>query len=336
VNGRGPTASDRFISDEMIDSIYDGLVAIRPAPGTLETIRAALRADAVVLHFAVAIGATASLVETVGQEDLTRQGNAGDCSQLVAAGEGWQICCLRAPEETPFGEEEDRNFRELAAHVRRAMRVRNGLLEDGAAVHALSGVIDQLGIGAMIVRSNGRMMHADARAEAILKERDGLHLIGDRLSAASAQEGRSLEALLRAVSDDERPSAAITITRPSGRPALGLTINRPPMADDLSTIGLVVSIRDPGKGLVQSADTLRDLYGLTGTEAQLTIDLVNGKSVQETEERRGISHNTMRAHLRSIYAKLGVGRLSELIHVVSSGTSPLAPGRDRAVSPPNA
>jgi DNA-binding CsgD family transcriptional regulator len=33
----------------------------------------------------------------------------------------------------------------------------------------------------------------------------------------------------------------------------------------------------------------------------------------------------MRAHLRSIYAKVGVGRLVDLVRVVASGGAPLAP-----------
>ncbi|WP_141397850.1 helix-turn-helix transcriptional regulator [Novosphingobium sp. Chol11] len=321
--------NDPLLPDELIDMFYDDLVAIRPERRALETMSELLGADAVMLRFSIATGAGAWLAEIVGREDLFDDSGLNRVVILTAAGEGWELDCARLA-EAPFDEQAEDVFLECAAHVRRAMRLRERLLENGAAVHAVSGTIDRLGMGAMIVRGNGRLIQADARANAILKERDGLSLVGDRLTASSAADKRALDALLRAVADNELPSGAISLSRPSGRPALGLAINRPPASVGGGAIGLVVSIRDSGAGLIQSVDALRDLYGLTGTEATLVGDLVNGGSVQETEERRGISHNTMRAHLRSIYAKVGVGRLSEMIHLVSSGTGPLAQGRTHA------
>jgi len=104
-----------------------------------------------------------------------------------------------------------------------------------------------------------------------------------------------------------------------------LVIGRATPLADVGEADLIVSIRDTDREMVRAPEVLRALYGFTAAEAELVADLVNGMRVEEAEAHRGISHNTMRAHLRSIYAKVGVGRLVDLVHAVASGSARLAP-----------
>ena len=51
----------------------------------------------------------------------------------------------------------------------------------------------------------------------------------------------------------------------------------------------------------------------------LAAALASGRSLVEAADTLGIAHNTARAHLRSIFAKTGARRQSQLVHLLRSG-----------------
>lgn len=65
--------------------------------------------------------------------------------------------------------------------------------------------------------------------------------------------------------------------------------------------------------------TLRKLYGLTPTEQRVVSALMVGASVREAAAQMGITLNTIRRHLKQIFAKTGVGRQSDLVRLVTCG-----------------
>ena len=68
---------------------------------------------------------------------------------------------------------------------------------------------------------------------------------------------------------------------------------------------------------------LRQLYGLTPAEAQITEALCTGSTVRQIAARRRTSENAVRFHLKNIFQKLGVRRQADLVKLVCSG--PMAP-----------
>lgn len=63
---------------------------------------------------------------------------------------------------------------------------------------------------------------------------------------------------------------------------------------------------------------LREAYDLTAAEASITIAIVQGKNVEEIARERSIQTNTVRAHLKQIFSKIGVHRQSELVWRLSN------------------
>jgi DNA-binding CsgD family transcriptional regulator len=51
-------------------------------------------------------------------------------------------------------------------------------------------------------------------------------------------------------------------------------------------------------------------------EANLAVALASGRSLVDAADALGIAHNTARSHLRSIFAKTGVRRQSQLVHLL--------------------
>jgi len=63
-------------------------------------------------------------------------------------------------------------------------------------------------------------------------------------------------------------------------------------------------------------ERLHRLFGLTQAEAQITVQLANGASLENIAEARGVSVDTVRAQVRSVFKKTGIHRQGELICAV--------------------
>jgi DNA-binding CsgD family transcriptional regulator len=58
---------------------------------------------------------------------------------------------------------------------------------------------------------------------------------------------------------------------------------------------------------------LRTGYGLTPTEANLALHIIDGGSVSSYAAAAGVTPGTARVQLKSVFAKLGISRQTELV-----------------------
>ena len=72
--------------------------------------------------------------------------------------------------------------------------------------------------------------------------------------------------------------------------------------------------------------TLIEVFGLTEREAETTTHLVEGLSLAEIAAKMNISIGTARQHLKSVFAKTGTRRQSELVLRVTRSQGPAIPG----------
>ena len=79
---------------------------------------------------------------------------------------------------------------------------------------------------------------------------------------------------------------------------------------------LTVLIKDPERNLEISVRTLMNLYQLTMSEATIAILLAEGHTTDDVAEELDIKKNTVRAHLRSMFVKMGVTQQSMLVSLV--------------------
>ncbi len=63
---------------------------------------------------------------------------------------------------------------------------------------------------------------------------------------------------------------------------------------------------------------IMDGYGLTQAEAKVALAASSGLSIPETASRLGLSPNTIKTHLRRIFAKTGTNRQTELARLMAS------------------
>jgi DNA-binding CsgD family transcriptional regulator len=75
----------------------------------------------------------------------------------------------------------------------------------------------------------------------------------------------------------------------------------------------LVVLRDPRPDVAGGARVLAGAFELTPAEAQVALGLCEGHSRERIAAARGVSVETLRAQLKSIYLKTGCSREAELV-----------------------
>jgi len=85
----------------------------------------------------------------------------------------------------------------------------------------------------------------------------------------------------------------------------------------------VVFLNPLGVRPAANADRLRVLFHFTHAEANLVLHLLEGLSLQEIGEVEGVTRETVKSHLHSVFVKTATHRQAELLVLIMSlqGTS---------------
>jgi DNA-binding CsgD family transcriptional regulator len=234
----------------------------------------------------------------------------------------------RPADQPAFGDQERETLAQIAPHLRTAFRARTRFLTVKAMNGCLQAALEQLGVGVLILGRDTDVLALNAVAGRILAQRDGLTL-GRALSASLPGENEALHRLIRKVAQPDVSGAAfMSVWRPSGRPPLELLVEaiRSP-AGGAPSGGVVVYLRDRETAPPPSLEALQDLFRLTEAEANIAARLAEGLGPQAICEKAGISHNTLRAHLRAIYGKCAVENQVELLRLILNSPACLAGSR---------
>ena len=84
---------------------------------------------------------------------------------------------------------------------------------------------------------------------------------------------------------------------------------------------LVLLLQGPVRDCVPSQSRLIEVFGITPAEAKLVAHLVDGLTLTAAAEALGVSRNTARTQLSSIFTKTGVNRQMQLVKLVSDAFS---------------
>jgi DNA-binding CsgD family transcriptional regulator len=150
-----------------------------------------------------------------------------------------------------------------------------------------------------------------------------LSIVGKVLAVAGHGEGQALrrliaEALREPREAGARPGGVMRITRPSGRAPYEVLVA--PLSERSFLLGFggplaVVFLRDPEARPVAPLDRLRRLYGLTGAEARLVQGLLAGFTLDAIADQAGVTKETLRSQLKSVFLKTGASSQGELIRL---------------------
>jgi DNA-binding CsgD family transcriptional regulator len=207
----------------------------------------------------------------------------------------------------------------LTPHISSALQLRAKLARLEGLSRDLYSALDQADSGIVLFDHHGHSAFVNRAAKRILDRRDGLLFSDNSLVATESQERSRLAELVRRAVSGLQPNREVgggtmRITRKRGRP-LHLRIATFPCerVTSASQFAAIALIGDPDKLQHFPLETIQSSYGLTRAEALLALLLMEGKSLAEAAELNGVTLNTLRSQLKSIFLKTGTRRQGELI-----------------------
>lgn len=214
-------------------------------------------------------------------------------------------------------------FSEEEVSVLRAMRDRLTMastLMRSAMQHRVAGMMEAFemaDVAAIFFNRFGKVTHANDPAVRLLGSE--LQVSNGELRSRRSEETMRIRERVRSVLSESwlRPRSVdgpLLIAREGRRP-LAMRIQRlgGSLPDFFSPSVGVCLLEDPERRSAAEPQLLREAFGLTRTEAEVSVLLCQGMRLRQIAERKSISYETARAHLRSIFAKTGASRQADLI-----------------------
>jgi DNA-binding CsgD family transcriptional regulator len=302
---------------QVIDSIYEAAADASHIPRMLESLCRAVNASRGL--FVLGTSCTVFHEHKVDQAPM-RDGisiTLEDDDHSNAA-----ITVQRSPNEAFFNDQEKLILEQLVPHLRRMIRLRRRLDHQTSSAAASTQAVDHLAAGVIILDHAGKILFSNQVADDIVSRADGLTAKNGRLSAWSDASALS-RAIVAALPTSGVAPAGSTLRierRNSDRPLLVrvMPVDLTQCAGFVLTPasarrGAIVIINDPCTTFAPSADLLRQMFGLTPTEADIAARLAKGLSIIEIADELGIGKGTARWHLKNIQTKTDKHRQAELV-----------------------
>ena len=255
---------------------------------------------------------------------------------LAPAGFGWLAAAKVSPDpliqvwigvqrlktKAPYSDGELEIMERLARHAEQSLRLSVRLFDAEHAKLGLADALTRVGLGVFALDSLQRVVFSNPAAERLLG--DGLLLANNRLSAHAPTERQALseriEQTIRAAPEviGCSPKPLLIHREKSQRPLalyilpIGVGGLRCATAQLLTTTRAIVLVIEPQSDGPADPALVRDLLGLTLGEARLAALVGMGIPPKSAAEKLGITENTARSVLQTIFSKTGVSRQSEL------------------------
>lgn len=230
------------------------------------------------------------------------------------------ISLYRGQADAPFGDTDREKLQALLPSLQQATAVNFHLADRDRRLACAQSAVNMLHPALFLADGAGFIVQSNQAAEAMLVQNDGLSLKDCRLHAAKSSDHHALNRLFEhGAPASDKTDALLYIARPSGKkPYIAVRIRMSAhcrKAPDARRPYQILLVHDPDCGRVVNLAALRARYALTSAECSILEALVNVGSPKAIAVRMGNSENTVRTHLKSIFAKTGTHRQSELIQL---------------------
>ena len=243
------------------------------------------------------------------------------------------ITLFRAPDMKTFADTEVRTFAALSKHMTRALQMALRL-DRPESTPSTAALLETLPQPVAVIDAQRRLSYANAAMESLLRGRRGLCLRHQELVATAAGAQPAFAAYTAQAGSD--PAAAVNaapaLTLPDGRRG-HLTLRAVPLVGPMGASSptrpsLLLMVTQHASDEPVSAAALRGVHGCTASEARLARLVVEGRGLRDAAQAMGITYETARAYLKSVFQKTGVHTQAQLVTLVLRGT------RAAAESPP--
>ncbi len=233
--------------------------------------------------------------------------------------------CFQAPEKALLSR--------LYPHIKLAMESYERSHREGLENNAYVRAIDQLAFGVVILNERGHVIRVNETAARMMRDSQLLQVVGTQLRAGEAAHQDMLERSVRSLYElagaEGRATSSLKLTAlntSAGNAATSLHLLLKPITSSAGGEGGGVAIFVSADNLHRnvSIEPFARLYHISRAEMALVTGLLDGASIIEASSALGISENTARAQLRSVFTKTGTHRQPELTRLVLTSLAIIA------------
>lgn len=216
----------------------------------------------------------------------------------------------------PFSPAETSRLEGLLGPLRKMFEIRTAGRRPAPGSEGLA-LLDQIGMGAVVVGPDMRMVWANERALERLKLNDGLiYTSRSGLTARVAGQEAELRACVgRACADGFGGAVRIRHAEDASDLIVRVIPYRP--APGARSGQALVFFREPTRMRSDAQELLSSSFKLSSAEAELALALAAGADVAQIAEARQVRVSTIRSQVASLMAKTGVQRQSQLVALVA-------------------
>ncbi|TMJ53218.1 MAG: helix-turn-helix transcriptional regulator [Alphaproteobacteria bacterium] len=232
----------------------------------------------------------------------------------------FNIC--RTAHQGAFDGREQRLLERLSPHLCRSIAL--GFRIDGylAMRNAAFDVLERLADGVVVLDRRARTVFANKAARKF--EADGILNLRQMLSTYSQSHSKRLAELISAALLGV-PGGTMSMPRPADGRLLTILVSSIRSRDlgrlsdaGLKDVAVMLFVIDPANRTSIPVAQIMDAYGLTQAEARVALAASSGSTVLETAQLLGLSPNTIKTHLRRVFAKTATGRQAELARLIAA------------------
>jgi hypothetical protein len=240
----------------------------------------------------------------------------------------------RAPERNIFDDEDIARLERLMPHLSRALQLRRSFLAIDRRSAGLAEACDRAAAGFVGLDEQGHTLFANVAARKLSAKQDGIALDRQgRLHIVDRAANQCLVELARGVAAGGS-GGLVRVPRPGGSAPLVVMVAPLSLAEGVETgarpRGTLFVVHDPLNRTPATPQHLAEIFNLPLGAATMLAAMATGEEAKHYAARAGISMNTVRFHLKSAYARIGVRRQAELIRRVTAALRDLADHRDRS------
>lgn len=222
----------------------------------------------------------------------------------------------------------------LRPHFEQALAIEAKLGIAESQTQILGDTLDALACGIIVVDGASTIKWANEKARLLLSTRAGISSEKGVLAAMAPTTRKQLRDLICSAcgtfQDPRRqPGGTLVVAREFDSPIEVLVAPLP--SNSAPIAGLVDEQRNCAvcflnvRGQVEFniEQALMALHGLTQSEANLAVELASGLTLRGAAEKRGVTYETARSQIKSIYSKTDTHTQAQLVGLVSKNPATL-------------
>ncbi|MGV8840183.1 MAG: helix-turn-helix transcriptional regulator [Bauldia sp.] len=243
----------------------------------------------------------------------------------------------RSKDEGDFTGDHFAAMERMGVFMRRALATQRLLQASEVSALASQAVMNQSRRGVMLLDASLRVVFQNRVASEMLALGDIIGLRTNQLVAINRNDERrfrdALETVatrvgeqrilpLHGVRTDSKVTVSVVGISPSQAPMIDLGVVRP---------AILMIVNDNANLPEVKPEHLESAFGFTVQEARTASLLLAGLELTEVAERLSISKETVRYHLKSLFAKTGTHSQRELVHYITVSLPPLTASVPRSI-----